>query len=50
MFNLAFWILALIAANNAKFAAGCHYDLYTAQMVCPAQATIARPAFTAGRR
>lgn len=43
-----FFILTLIPIWNAQLASGCHYDLRTAQTICPAPVvTVSR---TASRR
>lgn len=38
MLSFYFLILTLIPIWNAQTAAGCHYDLRTAQTVCPVSA------------
>lgn len=37
-FSFYFYVMILVAAMNLQFAAGCRYDLRTAQMVCPVSA------------
>lgn len=38
MLSFYFYIIILVAGWNEQFAAGCRYDLRTAQMVCPVSA------------
>lgn len=38
MLSFYFYIIILIPIWNGQLASGCHYDLRTAQMVCPVSA------------